>query len=242
TPGYSGADLNTLVNEAAIRAARADGRAIYMAEFQAALEKVIAGPERRSRLITDEEREVIAYHEAGHALVMSTLEHCDPVHKVTIVSRGMALGYTMPLPEDDRTLYQRSKFDDDLAGLLGGRVAEELVFNDITTGASNDLERVTRMARNMVTRFGMSERLGPLVFGEKEELVFLGREMGEHKNYSDDVASTIDVEVRRIVMAAHERARQVLQDNLETLHRLASRLMEVETIDSAELMALVSTA
>jgi len=223
TPGFSGADLKNLVNEAAI-------------------EKVIAGPERRSRLITDEEREVIAYHEAGHALVMSTLEHCDPVHKVTIVSRGMALGYTMPLPVDDRTLYQRSKFDDDLAGLLGGRVAEELVFDDITTGASNDLERVTRMARNMVTRFGMSEELGPLVFGEKEELVFLGRDMGEHKNYSDDVASTIDVEVRRIVMAAHERARQVLQDNLETLHRLASRLMEVETIDSAELKALVSPA
>jgi cell division protease FtsH len=240
TPGFSGADLKNLVNEAAILAARGNGRAIYMSDCQEAIEKVIAGPERKARIITDQEREVIAYHEAGHALVMNKLEHCDPVHKVTIVSRGMALGYTMGLPEDDSTIQQRSRFEDELAGLLGGRVAEELIFHDVTTGASNDLVRVTRIARNMVTRYGMNEELGPITFGEKEELVFLGRDMGEHKNYSDDVAQAIDREVRGIVMRAYERAREVLRDNLDTLHRVAARLIEVETIDRSEFEALVA--
>jgi cell division protease FtsH len=240
TPGFSGADLENLVNEGAILAARRNSRAIYMADLQEAIEKVIAGPERKTRLITDDEREIIAYHEAGHALVMSALEHCDPVHKITIVSRGMALGYTMNLPEEDRTLHMRSKFEDDLAGLLGGRAAEEIVFNEITTGASNDLDRVTRIARDMVTRYGMSDELGPVTFGERDEMVFLGREIGEQSNYSQDIAESIDDEVRRIVERAHERALQALRDNLDKLHAIAARLMEVETIDRQEFEALIA--
>ncbi|MCB9176943.1 MAG: ATP-dependent zinc metalloprotease FtsH [Caldilineae bacterium] len=240
TPGFSGADLENLVNEAAILAARRDSRAVYMKDVQEAIEKVIAGPERRTRLITESERKIIAYHEAGHALVMNALEHCDPVHKVTIVSRGMALGYTMHLPDEDRTMALKSKFEDDIAGLLGGRVAEEIIFDEITTGASNDLERVTAMARNMVTRYGMSAKLGPLTFGQAEEMVFLGREIGEHVNYSEDVAEEIDGEVRRIVMQAHERATQALRDNLDKLHAVARRLIEIETIDRTEFEALVA--
>jgi len=181
TPGFSGADIENLVNEAAILAARRNGQSIAMEDMQEAIEKVIAGPERKSRLISEEEREIIAYHEAGHALVMYNLPNCDPVHKVSIVSRGMALGYTMPLPQD-RHMQHKAKFEDDLAGLLGGRAAEEVIFGDVTTGATNDLERVTKMARAMVTQYGMSEKLGPLQFGEKEELVFLGREISEQRN------------------------------------------------------------
>jgi cell division protease FtsH len=181
-----GADLENLVNEAAILAARRNKRSHRPEpEFQEAVERVIAGPERRSRIISDEEKLIVAYHEAGHALVMKMLPHADPVHKISIVSRGMALGYTMPLPEEDHLLYGKNKFTDELAGLLGGRVAEEEVFGDITTGASNDLERVTSLARRMVTQYGMSELLGPQTFGEKEELVFLGREIGEQRNYSE---------------------------------------------------------
>jgi cell division protease FtsH len=240
TPGFSGADLENLVNEGAILAARRNSRAIYQADLQEAIEKVIAGPERRTRLITDEEREIIAYHEAGHALVMSRLEHCDPVHKITIVSRGMALGYTMNLPDEDRTLSMKSKFEDDMAGLLGGRAAEELIFEEVTTGASNDLERVTHLARDMVTRYGMSEVLGPVTFGEREEMVFLGRELAEHQNYSQDIAEAIDDEVRRLVEQAHQRALAVLQENVDKLHAVARRLIDVETIDRAEYEALIA--
>jgi cell division protease FtsH len=239
TPGFSGADLENLVNEGAIMAARRNSRAIYMQDIQEAIEKLIAGPERRTRLISEDERQIIAYHEAGHALVMNSLEHCDPVHKVTIVPRGMALGYTMHLPDEERGLSLKSKFEDDIAGLLGGRVAEEIIFDEVTTGASNDLERVTAMARNMVTRFGMSEKMGPVTFGEREELVFLGREIGEHVNYSQDIAEEIDSEVRRIVLEAHVRATKALRDNLDKLHAVARRLIEVETIDRAEFEALV---
>ena len=203
TPGFAGADIENLVNEAAILAARRNKRAIGMPEFQEAVERVIAGPERRSRLITEEERQIVAYHEAGHAVVMQMLPNSDPVHKITIVSRGMALGYTMPLPEEDRLLFSRERFRDELAGLLGGRVAEEEVFGDITTGASNDLERVTSLARRMVTQYGMSDVLGPQTFGEKEELIFLGREIGEQRNYSEEIAEEIDREVRKLVNEAH---------------------------------------
>jgi cell division protease FtsH len=240
TPGFSGADLENLVNEGAILAARRDGRAIYMQDVQEAIEKIIAGPERRTRIINDEEREIIAYHEAGHAVVMNVLDHCDPVHKVTIVSRGMALGYTMHLPDEDRTMALKSKFEDDIAGLLGGRVAEEVIFDEITTGASNDLERVTAIARNMVTRYGMSEKLGPVTFGEREELVFLGREIGEHTNYSQDIAEQIDEEIRSIVFEAHARATKAVRDNLEKLHAIARRLIEIETIDRTEFEALMA--
>ncbi|MGQ9489572.1 MAG: ATP-dependent zinc metalloprotease FtsH, partial [Anaerolineae bacterium] len=225
-------------NEAAILAARRNKRAIGMAEFEEAVEKVIAGPERRSRLISDEEKQIVAYHEAGHALVMQMLPNADPVHKISIVSRGMALGYTMPLPEEDHLLYGRNKFRDELAGLLGGRVAEEEVFGDITTGASNDLERVTALARRMVTQYGMSDVLGPQTFGEKEELVFLGREIGEQRNYSEEVAEAIDKEVRRLVDEAYERARNIVRTYRDKLDEIARRLMENETIEAAEFQAM----
>ena len=241
TPGFSGADLENLVNEGAILAARRDSRAIYMADIQEAIEKVIAGPERRTRLIADEEREIIAYHEAGHALVKASLEHTDPVHKITIVSRGMALGYVLSLPEDDRSVHKRSKFEDDIAGLLGGRVAEEIIFEKVTTGASNDLERVTSIARDMVTRYGMSEVLGPVTYGEREEMVFLGRDIGEQVNYSEEVAQQIDEEVRKIVMHAHARATEAIRSRIDALHAVAQRLIEVETIDRQEFEALLAT-
>ncbi len=240
TPGFSGADIESLLNEAAILAARRDKKAIGMEELQEAVERVIAGPERKSRLISDEEKEIIAHHEAGHALVMKMLPGCDPVHKVSIVSRGMALGYTMPLPEDDRYLKQRSKFEDELAGLLGGRAAEELIFSDITTGASNDLERATRLARKMVTEYGMSDKLGPLTFGHKEELVFLGREIGEQRNYSEEVAKAIDDEVRRLITQAHETALRILRENKDKLINVARQLIETETLEGPELEALLA--
>jgi len=238
TPGFVGADLENLVNEAAILAARRNKRAIGLPEFQEAVERVIAGPERRSRIISEDEKLIVAYHEAGHALVMKMLPHSDPVHKISIVSRGMALGYTMPLPEEDHLLYGKSKFRDELAGLLGGRVAEEEVFGDVTTGASNDLERVTSLARRMVTQYGMSEILGPQTFGEKEELVFLGREIGEQRNYSEEVAESIDKEVRRLVQEAHDRAREIVTEYRAKLDELAKRLIEKETVDATEFAAM----
>ncbi|MCX7791447.1 MAG: cell division protein FtsH, partial [Chloroflexaceae bacterium] len=207
-------------------------------EFEEAIEKVIAGPERRSRLISDEEKQIVAYHEAGHALVMQMLPNADPVHKISIVSRGMALGYTMPLPEEDHLLYGRNKFRDELAGLLGGRVAEEEVFGDITTGASNDLERVTSLARRMVTQYGMSDVLGPQTFGEKEELIFRGREIGEQRNYSEEVAEASDKEVRRLVDEAYERARTIIRTYRDKLDEIAHRLIEKETIEATEFQAM----
>ncbi len=240
TPGFVGADIENMINEAAILAARRNKKAIGMDEMEEAVERVIAGPERKSRLISEEEKEIIAYHEAGHALVMYMLPHCDPVHKVSIVSRGMALGYTMPLPEDDRYLQSKAKFVDEIAGLLGGRAAEELVFGDVTTGASNDLERVTRLARKMVCEYGMSEELGPLTFGQKEELVFLGREIGEQRNYSEAVAQEIDREVRRLIDTAYQRAKDILRANRDKLAVISQRLIEVETIESSELEAILA--
>jgi cell division protease FtsH len=180
----------------------------------------------------------VAYHEAGHALVMKMLPNADPVHKISIVSRGMALGYTMPLPDQDHLLYGRSKFQDELAGLLGGRVAEEEVIGDITTGAANDLERVTTLARKMVTQYGMSEALGPQTFGEKEELVFLGREIGEQRNYSEEVAEAIDREVRRLVDEAYNRARDIIRIYRAKLDEIANRLIARETIGAAEFQAM----
>jgi cell division protease FtsH len=239
TPGFVGADIENLVNEAAILAARRNQKQVSMDEFQEAIERVVAGPERRSRLITDEEKEVIAYHEAGHAVVQHVLPKCDPVRKITIVSRGMALGYTMSLPEDDHLLQSRNKFRDELAGMLGGRVAEELMFDDVTTGASNDLERATELARKMVTRYGMSKALGPMTFGQKEELVFLGREISEQRDYSDAVAQQIDQEVRAFVDEAYDRARQALEDNRDNLVAVATRLIEIETLDSDEFKAIM---
>ena len=238
TPGFVGADIENLVNEAAILAARRNKRSIGMSEFQEAVERVIAGPERRSRLITDEEKRIVAYHEAGHAVVMKLLPNSDPVHKITIVSRGMALGYTMPLPEEDHLLYSKNKFKDELAGLLGGRVAEEEVFGDITTGASNDLERVTKLARSMVTQYGMSDELGPQTFGEKEEMMFLGREIGEQRNYSEEVAESIDREVRSLVDEAYGRAREILRSHRAKLDEVAHYLLDNETMDEPAFRAV----
>jgi len=242
TPGFVGADIENLVNEAAILAARRNKKVIEMAEFEEAIERVIAGPERKSRLISDEEKRITAYHEAGHAVVAHVLPKCDPVHKVSIVARGIASGYTMALPEEDRRIVSKAKFRDDLAFALGGRAAEELVFGDVTTGAANDLERVTEMARAMVTRYGMSERLGPMTFGQKEELVFLGKEIGEQRDYSEAVAQEIDQEVRKIVHEAYERAKEVLTRYREQLDRIAERLIEMETLEADEFVALFEGA
>ena len=192
--------------------------------LEEAIERVIAGPERKSRLISEEEKRIVAYHEAGHAVVMNALPQADPVHKVSIIARGMAGGYTLALPEEDRTLMPRKKMLADMVGLLGGRAAEELVFDDITSGAANDLERVTRMARAMVTRLGMSDQLGPMVYGQKEELIFLGREISEQRDYSEAVAEQIDAEVRGMVVDAYDRARQILGDYREQIRRSCAAL------------------
>jgi len=234
TPGFVGADLENLVNEGAILAARRNKKVIEQDDLEEAIERVIAGPERKSRLISEEEKRIVAYHEAGHAVVMNALPQADPVHKVSIIARGMTGGYTLALPEEDRTLMPRKKLLADMVGLLGGRAAEELVFDDITSGASNDLERVTRMARSMVTRLGMSDRLGPLVYGQKEEMIFLGREISEQRDYSESVAEEIDVEVRRIINDAYKRARQILSEYRDRLDEVASRLIESETISREE--------
>jgi cell division protease FtsH len=234
TPGFVGADLENLVNEAAILSARRNKKMIGQPELEEAIERVIAGPERKSRLISEEEKRIVAYHEAGHAVVMNALPQADPVHKVSIIARGMAGGYTIALPEDDRTLMPRKKLIADMVGLLGGRAAEELVFDDITSGAANDLERVTRMARAMVTRLGMSSQLGPMVYGQKEELIFLGREISEQRDYSEAVAEEIDGEVRGLVADAYQRARQILTEHREKLDAIARRLLEVETITREE--------
>ncbi len=238
TPGFVGADIENLVNEAAILAARRNKKIIEMPEFHESIERVIAGPERKSRLISEREKRITAYHEAGHALVAHVLSHCDPVHKVSIVSRGMALGYTMALPDEDRRMLSQAKIEDDLAFSLGGRAAEALVFEDVTTGAADDLEKVTERARAMVTRYGMSKKLGPMTFGQKEELVFLGKEIGEQRDYSEAVAKEIDAEVSRIVSKAYNRASEVLKQYRAQLDVIAERLVEVETLDADEFVAL----
>ncbi len=232
SPGFSGADLANLVNEAAILSARRNKKVIGMSEFQEALERIVAGPERKSRVISDAEKAIIAYHEGGHAVVQRILPKCDPVAKVTIISRGMALGYTMALPQEDRYLQSKTEFEDKIAGLLGGNVAERLIFGDTTTGASNDIEKATDLARRMVTEFGMSDKLGPLSFGKRDELVFLGREIGEQRNYSDEIAKQIDEEVRAIIDKAYERATEVLTTHRDRLVALAEKLVAEETVDA----------
>jgi cell division protease FtsH len=234
TPGFVGADLENLVNEAAILAARRNKRTIGQTEFEESIERVIAGPERKSRIISEEEKHIVAYHEAGHAVVGHVIPEADPVHKVSIIARGMMGGFTLALPEEDRTLVSRNKMKADMAFMLGGRAAEEIVFNDITSGASNDLERVTKVARSMVTRMGMSDALGPMVYGQKEELIFLGREISEQRDYSESVAEKIDIEVRDLVQEAYEKAKNLLNKYRAQLDAVAERLIEVETIDRDE--------
>jgi cell division protease FtsH len=239
TPGFAGADIENLVNEAAILAARRNRRSIGNEELQEAIERVIAGPERRSRLITPKEKEIIAYHEAGHAVAMHFLSNHDPVHKVTIVPRGMAGGYTMSLPDEETLLMTREKFRDQLVALLGGRVAEEIRFGDVTTGASNDLERVSQLARAMVTQWGMSDKLGPIRYGTRDEVVFLGRQYSEHRNYSDKVAQEIDAEVHLLVEEAHGACHDLLTRHWDKMVVVADRLLQVETINAAEFEALM---
>ncbi|MCE1252806.1 MAG: ATP-dependent zinc metalloprotease FtsH [Anaerolineae bacterium] len=238
TPGFVGADIENMVNEAAILAARRNKQIITQKEFEEAIDRVIAGPERKSRLISPEEKKIVAYHEAGHAIVMNALPEHDPVQKVTIIPRGFYGGYTQALPADDRTLMSRKKIVSEMVSALGGRAAEELVFDDITSGASNDIERVTQMARNMVTRLGMSEKLGPMVYGQKEELIFLGREISEQRDYSESVAQQIDQEVKRLVTECHEKAKEILTQYRQNLDAVANRLLEVETITREEFETL----
>jgi cell division protease FtsH len=238
SPGFSGADLANLVNEAAILAARRNRKTISTPEFSEALERVVAGPERKSRIISDEEKAIIAYHEGGHAMVQRILPKCDPVAKVSIISRGMALGYTMGLPVEDRYLQSKTEFEDKIAGMLAGNVAERLMFGDTTTGSSNDIEKATNLARRMVTEFGMSDKLGPRAFGKREEMIFLGREISEQRNYSDEVARMIDDEVRAIIDKAYARATDVLTTYQDRLTELAEALVAKETIDADEFAAM----
>ncbi|HLH72531.1 MAG TPA: ATP-dependent zinc metalloprotease FtsH [Chloroflexota bacterium] len=235
TPGFSGADLANLVNEAAILAARRNKKKITMLELEEAIDRVIAGPERKSRIISEKEKLVTAYHEAGHAVVARMLGNLDPLHKVSIIARGMMGGYTRLLPIEDRYLWSKSQFEDTLVFALGGRVAEEIVFGEITTGAENDIERATQMARRMVTEYGMSKRIGPVAMGHKEELIFLGREIAEQKNYSEKSAEAIDDEIRTLISTAYNRAREVLTQHRDVLDRLAQQLMREETIEGDEL-------
>ncbi|NLO56129.1 MAG: ATP-dependent metallopeptidase FtsH/Yme1/Tma family protein [Thermovirga sp.] len=240
TPGFVGADLANLVNEAALLAARKDRKNISMAEFEEATDRVLAGPERRSRLISDHEKEIIAFHEVGHALVAKMVPGCDPVHKISIIPRGhKALGYTLQLPEEDRFLMSKKELINRICVLLGGRVAEEIHFSDITTGAQNDLERATQIARQMVTEFGMSDSLGPVTLGRKQHEVFLGRDIMEDRNYSDEVAYAIDQEVRRIVEDCYERVREILKENHEAHVRIARTLLAEEVIEGDRLDALL---
>jgi len=235
TPGFSGADLANLINEAAILAARRGRKDISLKELEEATDRVLAGPERKSRVISPKEKEIIAYHESGHALTARMLPNADPVHKVSIVARGILGGWTRFLPSEDRRLWTRSQFHDRLAVSLGGRVAEEIAFGEVTTGAQNDLEEATKLARKMVTEFGMSEKLGPRTFGQRQELVFLGREISEQRDYSDKVAQEIDEEVHSIIQRAYDTARTVLTANKERLEKLAQELKAHETLDEPDL-------
>jgi cell division protease FtsH len=239
TPGFVGADLENLVNEAAILAARRNLTVIGRAEFQDAMERIVAGPERQSKILSEQERQVVAYHEAGHAVVMHNLTHTDPVHKVSIVSRGMALGYVMPLPEGDKYLRTREAFEDELVGLLGGRAAEEIIFKRITTGAANDLERATKVARAMVTRYGFSQKLGLRTFGEEQGNPYLGG-LGEIRNYSEEIAQAIDEEMGQILEAAYQRAREIILAHRHHLEKLAASLLEHETIERPAFEAMMA--
>ena len=239
TVGFTGADLANLLNESALLAARRHRTTISMAEVEESMERVIAGPERKARVMSETERTTIAYHESGHALVGHVLEHSDPVHKITIIPRGQALGYTMQLPTEDHYLKTRNEMLDELAVFLGGRVAEELMCDDITSGASNDLERATKMAREMVTRLGMSEELGTQVFGEANHQVFLGRDYADHQDYSDETARRIDLEVQRIMREAHERAEKILSERRDQLELMKTVLLERETVEGDAVTALL---
>lgn len=242
TSGFTGADLANLSNEAALLAARARQKHIHMEHFEEAAERVMAGPQKKTRVISEREKRTVAFHESGHTLVGMLVPHGDPVHKVTIVPRGMAMGYTMPLPAEDRYLITKSQILDKVAMALGGRAAEDLVFGQISTGAQDDLEKSTKMVRDMITEYGMSETLGPMTFGQRTDLVFLGRDLNRERDYGEEVASAIDREVRSIVVEQYERAKRILSTHRVVLNRMAMALLEKETLLADELLALVEPA
>ncbi|MEQ8495237.1 MAG: ATP-dependent metalloprotease, partial [Gammaproteobacteria bacterium] len=237
TPGFSGADLANLVNEAALFAARVNKRLVDMEEFEKAKDKIMMGAERRSMVMSDKEKKLTAYHEAGHAIVGRSVPSHDPVYKVTIIPRGRALGVTMFLPEEDRLSYSKERLDSQISSLFGGRIAEELIFGPdaVTTGASNDIERVTEIARNMVTRWGLSKKLGPMTYSDDDGEVFLGHSVTQHKQVSDETAHLIDEEVRDIVDRNYERARHILETNIDKLHLMADALVKYETLDTEQI-------
>ena len=239
TPGFSGADLANMINEGALNAARANRKAVTMRDFEAAKDKVMMGAERRSMLLTDEEKKNTAYHESGHAVVAALREHADPLHKVTIIPRGMALGLTMQLPEEDKYTVTKDYLETQLAILMGGRIAEEIFLHHMTTGAGNDIERATELARKMVCEYGMS-RLGPLTFGKKDEQIFLGREIAQHRDFSEETARQIDAEVRHLVDEAYRSAQQIINEHHDVMHKMAAALLERETIDANEIKMIVA--
>jgi cell division protease FtsH len=241
TPGFAGADLENLVNEAALLAARNNREKVMMIDFEVAKDKVMMGSERRSMIISLEERRNTAYHESGHALVAKLLPGADPVHKVTIIPRGMALGLTQQVPIDDRHTYDKVFLENNLTILFGGRAAEELVLGHTTTGAGNDIEKATELARTMVCEWGMSEKLGPMTFGKKEEQIFLGRDFTQAADYSESTAIEIDNELRRIISEGYHRAKSLLKQNLEILHRMAETLLERETIDGSDIDSIIQS-
>ena len=240
TPGFTGADLANLFNEASLLAARHNKKKISMFEIEEAVERVIAGPEKKTRVISEEEKRIIAYHESGHALLSYVLPYTDPIHKISIISRGRALGYVITLPEEDRFLKSRNELLDNITQLLGGRVSEEMNFSDITSGAQNDLDRATKIARKMITEFGMSERLGPVTFKGEEDEVFLGKEIASRPHYSDKIASAIDEETHNLIITSYDKARKILEDNKPTLTRLAKELMDKETLSRDEILKILA--
>lgn len=242
TPGFTGADLENVLNEAALLAARRKKTTIGMRDIEDAVTRVIAGPEKKSRVVSEKDRKLTAYHEAGHAIVMQLLPHADPVHEISIVPRGMAGGYTLSLPEDEKNYMAKSELEEEIVGLLGGRVAEKLVLDDISTGASNDLERATSIARKMITEYGMSENLGPMTFGNKQDEVFIGRDLARSRNYSEEVAAAIDKEMRRIIAEAYQNAHKILEENMNKLHKVAEKLLEKEKIDRNEFLEIFEAA
>ncbi|MGH7404892.1 MAG: ATP-dependent metallopeptidase FtsH/Yme1/Tma family protein, partial [Candidatus Methylomirabilales bacterium] len=242
TPGFSGADLANLVNEAALLAAREDKKFVEMKDFESAKDKVLMGVERKSLILSEEERRATAYHEAGHALVARLIPGTDPIHKVTIIPRGRALGITQQLPMDEKHNYHREYLLNNIAILMGGRVAEELVLGHMSTGAGNDLERATDLARKMVCEWGMSEKLGPLTFGKREEMIFLGKEIAQHQDYSEQTAQEIDQEVRRFVIEAYERAKELAKSRIGALHALAAALLEREVLEGPEIDVIITGA
>ncbi len=241
TPGFSGADLANLINEAAILAARRNKKTVDEVELTESIEKVLLGPERKSHILTEKEKEIAAYHEAGHALCAASLKDADPVHKVSIISRGQAAGYTLKLPIEDRHLHSKSQFLADLTVSLGGYAAEKIVFNELTTGASSDLKKSSDLARRLVTQFGMSEKIGPITYGEREQLIFLGRELSEQRNYSEKLAAEIDSEVKKIVDQAYQTAVKIIRSRRQKLNQIAKRLIEKETIEQEEFNQIIKS-